>query len=71
MSTKELGKLAMPGETFYGVDKADNGRLIIFGGGIPLMLGSKMIGGLGVSGGTSEQDAELAEYGLNVLNEIL
>lgn len=71
MSTKRLGELAKPGETFYGIDKADNGRMIIFGGGIPLMAGDVMIGGLGVSGGTSEEDALLAEYGLEVLDEVL
>jgi len=63
MSTKELGKLAMPGETFYGVDKADNNRLIIFGGGVPLMIGDNIIGGLGISGGSSEDDDALARFG--------
>jgi len=63
MSTKELGKLAMPGETFYGVDKADNNRLIIFGGGIPLKIGETIVGGLGISGGTSEDDDSLAQFG--------
>lgn len=63
MSTKELGKLAMPGETFYGVDKADNNRLIIFGGGIPLKIGEVIIGGLGISGGSSEDDDSLAQFG--------
>lgn len=71
MSTKELGKLAMPGETFYGIDKADNGRMVIFGGGVPLLSGDKMIGGLGVSGGTAEQDASLADYGLEALKDVL
>lgn len=71
MSTKRLGELAKPGETFYGIDKADNGRMIIFGGGVPLMNGEVMIGGLGVSGGTSEEDSLLADYGLEVLDKVL
>ncbi len=71
MSTKELGELAQPGGTFYGIDKADNGRLIIFGGGIPLTNNGLLLGGLGVSGGTSELDASLAEYGLMVLAQLL
>ncbi|WP_343248866.1 cob(I)yrinic acid a,c-diamide adenosyltransferase [Diplocloster hominis] len=71
MSTMELSALAQPGGTFYGVDKADNGRLIIFGGGIPLKAGDTIIGGLGISGGTGEQDHELAEYGQQVLKELL
>lgn len=71
MSTKELSVLAQPGGTFYGVDKMDNGKIVIFGGGVPLKVGDTIIGGLGVSGGTGEEDHSLAEYGLSVLNEVL
>lgn len=70
MSTKKLGELAMPGETFYGIDKADNGRMIIIGGGVPLMVGDKVIGGLGISGGTSQEDSLLADKGLEILKNI-
>lgn len=70
MSTKELGKLAMPGETFYGVDKADNNRLIIFGGGVPLMIGDNIIGGLGISGGSSEDDDALARFGAELFLQL-
>ena len=67
MSTMELSKLAQPGETFYGVDKMDNGKIVIFAGGIPLKVGDTIIGGLGISGGTGEEDHSLAEYGLCLL----
>lgn len=71
MSTKELSVLAQPGGTFYGVDKMDGGKIVIFGGGVPIKVGDTIIGGLGISGGTGEEDHSLAEYGLSVLNEIL
>ncbi len=71
MSTKELSRLAQPGETFYGVDKMDNGRIVIFAGGVPLKVGDMIIGGLGISGGTGEEDHSLAEYALCVLHEVL
>jgi ATP:cob(I)alamin adenosyltransferase len=71
MTTKKLGELAIPGGTFYGIDKADQGRLIIFGGGVPLFIGDIIIGGLGISGGTSQEDASLAEYGEYILAEIV
>lgn len=71
MSTMELSKLAQPGGTFYGVDKMDNGKIVIFAGGVPLKVGDTIIGGLGISGGTGEEDHSLAEYGLSVLNEVL
>ena len=47
------------------------GKIVIFGGGIPLKSGNTIIGGLGISGGTGEEDHSLAEYGQSVLNEIL
>ena len=71
MSTMELSKIAQPGETFYGVDKMDGGKIVIFGGGIPIKVGDTIIGGLGVSGGTGEEDHSLAEYGLSRLSEVL
>ena len=71
MSTMELNALAQPGGTFYGLDKMEGGNIIIFGGGVPLKAGGVIIGGLGVSGGTGEEDHSLAEYGLSVLEEIL
>ena len=71
MSTKELAVLAQPGGTFFGVDKMDNGKIVIFGGGVPLKVGDTIIGGLGISGGTGEEDHSLEEYGLSILNEVL
>ncbi|MCD8154945.1 MAG: cob(I)yrinic acid a,c-diamide adenosyltransferase [Clostridiales bacterium] len=71
MSTQELSALAQPGGTFYGLDKLEGGNIIIFGGGVPIKLGDTIIGGLGVSGGTGEEDHSLAAYGLSVLPEIL
>lgn len=71
MSTMELSALAQPGGTFYGVDKMDGGRIVIFGGGVPLKAGDAIIGGLGISGGTGEEDHSLAQYALSVLPEVL
>ena len=49
----------------------DGGKIVIFGGGIPIKVGETIIGGLGVSGGTGEEDHSLAEYGLSRLHECL
>lgn len=70
MSTMELSRLTQPGQTFYGLGKMSD-NIVIFGGGVPLKVGDTIIGGLGISGGTGEEDNSLAEYGLQVLNEIL
>ena len=63
MSTSELKKIANPGESLYGIQYTNNGQIVIFGGGVPLFKNGKLIGGLGVSGGTEEQDTFLADYG--------
>ena len=71
MSTMELSKIAQPGQTFYGVDKLDGGKIIIFGGGIPLKVDGKIVGGLGISGGTGEQDHDLALFGEAAFQELI
>ena len=65
MSTMELSALCQPGGTFYGLQALD--KVITFGGGIPLYADGVIIGGLGVSGGTGEEDHELALFGAAVM----
>ncbi len=61
MSTMELSALCQPGGTFYGLQALD--KVITFGGGIPLVADGIIVGGLGVSGGTGEEDHALALHG--------
>lgn len=61
MPTMELSRLVQPGQTFYGLQNLD--KIVTFGGGIPLYAGGEIVGGLGVSGGTGEEDHQLAAYG--------
>lgn len=61
--THELGKISQPGQVAYGLANTDGGRLIIFGGGLPLRNGKKVVGGIGVAGGLANQDQEVAEAG--------
>lgn len=63
MTTEEVGKLSQPGSPLYGLQYTNQQRIVVFGGGVPLKLQDKVLGGLGVSGGTAEQDTRLAEYG--------
>ena len=70
MSTAELAKLAAPGSPLYGIQFTNQGKIVIFGGGEPLEAGGKIVGGLGVSGGTAEQDTALAAYGRQKFKEI-
>ena len=63
METKTLGKASQPGEPLFGIHASNGGRIIIFAGGIPLTEGGTVVGAIGVSGGTVEQDQEVAEAG--------
>ena len=69
MSTKTLKTLAQPGGSLYGIQFTNQGQIVIFGGGVPLIYNGKIIGGLGVSGGSEEQDTALADFGASVLEE--
>lgn len=71
MSTLELKQLSQPGCSLYGIQYTNDGKIVIFGGGVPLIYKGKIIGGLGVSGGSEEQDSALAEYGQSCLEEVM
>jgi uncharacterized protein GlcG (DUF336 family) len=60
ISTKALGENAQPGGQFYGIQDSNHGRVMIFSGGVPLMSGEDVVGGVGVSGGSGEQDQAVA-----------
>ena len=64
LPTKDLGKLAEPGKPFYGIQFSNMGRVQILPGGIPLKAGDEIVGAIGVSGGTGEQDVKVAEAGV-------
>jgi uncharacterized protein GlcG (DUF336 family) len=65
--THELAKVAQPGQPLFGIHNADGGRVVIFGGGFPLKLNNEIIGGIGVSGGSVEEDIQCAEAALEGL----
>jgi uncharacterized protein GlcG (DUF336 family) len=67
MSTKDLAPLCQPNQPLFGIHASNQGQLIIFAGGIPLESGDEVIGAIGVSGGSVEQDHEVAEAGVAAL----
>lgn len=71
MPTITLKPLAQPGESLYGIQFTNEGQIVIFGGGDPLIYNGEIIGGLGVSGGTEAQDTELSAYGAACLERIM
>ena len=67
MPTKDLAPLAQPGAPLYGIEASNQGRLIVFAGGIPLKLDGRIVGAIGVSGGSVEEDHDVAEAGVEAL----
>lgn len=70
MTTEELGRLAQPGAPLYGIQDVQPGRVVLFGGGAPLQVGGCVVGAIGVSGGTVDQDVEIVGAVLEALAEM-
>ena len=63
ISTKDLATHSQSGSQFFGIHASNHGRIMIFAGGIPLRRNSEVVGAIGVSGGSGEQDHAVAEAG--------
>ena len=63
ISTKDLAANSQSGQQFFGIHASNDGKVMIFAGGIPLKKDGKVVGAIGVSGGSGEQDHSVAEAG--------
>jgi uncharacterized protein GlcG (DUF336 family) len=67
MPTGEIGKLSQPGGSLFNIEHS-NGGLITFPGGIPILNGNEVIGAIGVSGSSVENDHTVAQAGVDALS---
>ena len=67
ISTKDLGNNSQPAQQFFGIHSTNQGRVAIFAGGVPLVRDGVVIGAIGVSGGSGEQDHSVADAGAAAL----
>ncbi|MDR6632276.1 uncharacterized protein GlcG (DUF336 family) [Phyllobacterium sp. 1468] len=67
-TTAYLSELAQPGSPLFGIAHSNGGRVIIFGGGAPVRIGGEIIGAVGASAGTVEQDISVTEAAIAALN---
>jgi uncharacterized protein GlcG (DUF336 family) len=67
ITTKDLGANSQSGDQFFGIHASNNGKVMIFAGGIPLKKDGKVVGAIGISGGSGEQDHAVAEAGAAAL----
>ncbi len=62
LPTADLADNAQPGQQFYGIQESNHGRVMVFAGGVPLTTADgTVIGAVGVSGGTGDQDTAVAQ----------
>jgi uncharacterized protein GlcG (DUF336 family) len=66
-TTSELATLAQSGKPLFGIQESNAGKIVIFGGGIPIVLAGNIVGAVGTSAGTVEQDIEVAEAAIAAL----
>ena len=68
MPTDALARLAQSGQQGFGINTTNDCRVVIFGGGIPVKANGMVIGGVGASGGSVEQDTLVARAAVDGLN---
>ncbi|HET9085196.1 MAG TPA: heme-binding protein [Candidatus Limnocylindrales bacterium] len=61
LPTRDIAPVAQPGTEFYGYDSLAGGRMVIFAGGMPLERDGVLVGAVGVSGGSAEEDQRAAD----------
>ncbi len=64
ITTKDLGDNSQLGDQFFGIHASNNGKVMIFAGGIPIRKDGKVVGAIGISGGSGVQDHAVAEAGV-------
>lgn len=67
MNTGEVGPMTQPGQPLYGLEVTHHKPLVTFPGGRPIRVGDEVVGAVGVSGGTVEEDDEIAAAAVAVL----
>lgn len=65
--TNEMSGAIQPGESLYGLNLTNDARIICFGGGFPIVMDGQVIGAIGVSGGSVDEDMAIAKAGLEIL----
>ncbi len=64
IATQDLAAHSQSGDQFFGINASNEGKVMIFAGGIPIKKGKKVVGAIGVSGGSGEQDHAVADAGV-------
>src|SRR5215831_19384708 len=68
-TTSDLATLAQSGKPLFGIQESNAGKVVIFGGGVPVVLDGTIVGAVGASAGTVEQDIAVAEAAITALTQ--
>ncbi len=68
-ATHEYNAACVPGNLVFGIHTALNGRLSVVGGGLPVIVDDEVVGGIGLSSGTPNQDMDCAQAGIDYFME--
>ena len=66
-TTSDLATLAQSGKPLFGIQESNAGKVVIFGGGVPVVWDGAIVGAVGASAGTVEQDIAVAEAAISAL----
>jgi uncharacterized protein GlcG (DUF336 family) len=69
MATQDLAKMAQSGKPLFGINSTNHDRVVIFAGGMPVKAAGKVVGAVGASGGTVEQDQQVVEAAVAAFGE--
>jgi uncharacterized protein GlcG (DUF336 family) len=68
-ATHEYGEVSQPGKPAFGIHSAIGGRLMVVGGGLPVIVEGEVVGGIGISSGTPDQDKACAQAGIDAFTQ--
>lgn len=69
-ATGDILPATLPGQPGFGLQSLNGGRLTTLGGGIPLEVDGQVVGAIGVSSGSVDQDRQVAEAGARAFRPI-
>lgn len=67
--TSFYSEICVPGHPTFGIHVSNGGRFCVIGGGIPVLHNEAVVGGIGVSSGTPDQDIACAQAGVDLLTQ--
>lgn len=71
MPTAQLAEASVPGAELFGINTTNSGRVVLFGGGIPLCVEGRVVGAVGVSGGSVQEDVQVAEAAIRAFEKMV